>query len=155
MYPLMKSKTFFWVYQKCIRKCNQSLDYCISPVSHLNLTFMLPTFMTPVYHAYVTNISLSSHLYLTNISHVSHLYITCISTIYHLYITFISPVSHLFVTCISPLSTCVIQAQTQPSWFLDLQNMINGVDDTIDRLHNYRLEYHHASDVSIHLSKPV
>merc|ERR1712055_387268 len=53
----------------------------------------------------------------------------------------------LLIACLS----ATVLAQTQPSWFLDLKNMINGVDDTIDRLHNFRLEYHHDSATREHL----
>merc|ERR1711934_504414 len=43
------------------------------------------------------------------------------------------------------LSCLVVMAlaQTQPSWFDHLSQFINGIDDTIDQVHGYRVEYHH------------
>merc|ERR1712121_506751 len=36
-----------------------------------------------------------------------------------------------------------VLAQTRPSWWQNLQNGINAQDDVIDRIHDFRIEYHH------------
>jgi len=36
-----------------------------------------------------------------------------------------------------------VLAQTPPAWFNHIKDFINGVDDTVDMLHGYRIEYHH------------
>jgi len=42
------------------------------------------------------------------------------------------------------ISCLVVGTLAQPDWFGHLQEYINGVDDSIDFLHNMRIEYHHA-----------
>jgi len=45
----------------------------------------------------------------------------------------------LIFFCIAALAV----AQSPPAWFSHIKDYINGIDDTIDILHGFRVEYHH------------
>jgi len=48
------------------------------------------------------------------------------------------------------LGAVLAQAPTtrrpRPSWFDILAWRLNGLDDTVDRIHDYRIEYHHVAN---------
>merc|ERR1711934_836360 len=48
--------------------------------------------------------------------------------------------SFLILSC---LVAAVLAQQSRPSWWQNLQNGINAQDDVIDRIHDFRIEYHH------------
>merc|ERR1712055_206297 len=53
---------------------------------------------------------------------------------------------HSVIMRCSVLLSCLVAvtlAQTPPAWFDQIKNFINGIDDTIDSIHGFRMEYHH------------
>merc|ERR1711962_50982 len=54
--------------------------------------------------------------------------------------------THLIMRCLLAISALVALTLAQggpPAWFDNIKNFINGIDDTIDSIHNFRIEYHH------------